>query len=105
MTNNGNKLSAKCMPVKSQPLGLPFYGVGTGDKLRPVGPLGSYTDLTLSFSLSIGVVLRVEVRVTFPASALSRNTPVMQAVLFEDPNDARFLNVWPVSQVRNIFVV
>ena len=49
------------------------------------------------------MVLRVEVRVTFPTSALSRNTPVMQAVLFEDPNDARFLKVWPVSQVRNIF--
>ena len=59
--------------------------------------------LSLFFSFFIGVVLRVEVRVTFPARALSRNTPVMQAVLFEDPNDARFLKVWPVSQVRNIF--
>ena len=49
------------------------------------------------------MVVRVEVRVTFPTSVLSRNTPVMQAVLFEDPNDARFLNVWPVSQVRNLF--
>lgn len=55
-------------------------------------------------SFFIGVVLKVEVRVTFPASALSRNTPVMQAVLFEDPNDARFLKVWPVSQVRNMLL-
>lgn len=51
------------------------------------------------------MVLRVEVRVTFPTSALSRNTPVMQAVLFEDLNDARFLNVWPVSQVKNLFAL
>ena len=47
-----------------------------------------------------GVVLKVEVQVTFPVRTLSRNTPVMQAVLFEDPSDARFLRAWPVSQVR-----
>ena len=54
---------------------------------------------SLTFLKFTGVVLRVEVQVTFPTSSLSRNTPVIQAVLFEDPNDARFLRVWPVSQV------
>ena len=29
----------------------------------------------------------------------------MQAVLFEDPTDARFLKVWPVSQVKGIFIL
>ena len=48
--------------------------------------------------------MKVEVQVTFPTSSLSRNTPEMQAVLFEDPNDARFLTVWPVSQVTKINV-
>lgn len=57
-------------------------------------------DQGLSFRFFAGTVLKAEVRVTFPISSLSRNTPVMQAVLFEDPTDARFLQVWPLSQVR-----
>jgi len=60
----------------------------------------SWNVLKCLAGLSPGVVLRVEVRVTFPTNALSRNTPVMQAVLFEDPSDARFLKVWPVSQLE-----
>lgn len=42
----------------------------------------------------------MEVQVRFPTIGLSRNTPVMQAVVFEDPSDSRFLSVWPVSQVK-----
>lgn len=47
-----------------------------------------------------GVILKVQAQVKFPN--FSRNTPVMQAVLFEDPSDARFLKAWPVFQVRSI---
>ncbi|KAJ7377234.1 hypothetical protein OS493_030436 [Desmophyllum pertusum] len=60
----------------------------------------SWNVLKCLAGLSPGVVLKVEVHVTFPTSALSRNTPVVQAVLFEDPTDARFLKVWPVSQLE-----
>lgn len=52
------------------------------------------------FLKQTGTVLKVEVQVRFPTIGLSRNTPVMQAVVFEDPSDSRFLSVWPVSQVK-----
>ena len=52
------------------------------------------------FLKQTGAVLKVEVQVRFPTIGLSRNTPVMQAVVFEDPSDSRFLSVWPVSQVK-----
>ena len=52
------------------------------------------------FLKQTGAVLKVEVQVRFPTIELSRNTPVMQAVVFEDPSDSRFLSVWPVSQVK-----
>ncbi|KAL9951474.1 hypothetical protein ACROYT_G044139 [Oculina patagonica] len=60
----------------------------------------SWNVLKCLAGLCPGVVLKVEVRVTFPTRAVSRNTPVMQAVMFEDPNDARFLKVWPASQLE-----
>lgn len=52
------------------------------------------------FLKQTGVVLKVEVQIRFPTIGLSRTTPVMQAVVFEDPSDSRFLSVWPVSQVK-----
>lgn len=52
------------------------------------------------FLKQTGAVLKVEVQVRFPTIGLSRNTPVMQAVVFEDPSDSKFLSVWPVSQVK-----
>lgn len=41
--------------------------------------------------------MKITVPVTFPS--FPRITPVIQAVLFEDPADARFLSTWPVTQV------
>lgn len=57
-------------------------------------------DCFFFFLKQTGAVLKVEVQVRFPTIGLSRNTPVMQAVVFEDPSDSRFLSVWPVSQVK-----
>jgi len=43
-------------------------------------------------------IMKIQVAVTFPS--FPRITPVLQAVLFEDPADARFLTIWPVSQMK-----
>ncbi|XP_068726711.1 uncharacterized protein [Montipora capricornis] len=48
--------------------------------------------------ISRGAVLKVQAHVTFPT--LPRITPVLQAVLFEDPSDARFLASWPIFQMK-----
>ena len=52
------------------------------------------THVLLTFKEAI---MKIQVAVTFPS--FPRITPVLQAVLFEDPADARFLTIWPVSQV------